>query len=185
MTVHRTWNMPIPMVGATLGPIQVAIALIGAFTMGTVVDLATKQGIRAAPFFVATISLSIAALAALAQLFIPSTGGAVIAYVVMLFFFAASGIVSSVGLALIAPRALAGKLSALTGIAINLLGLATGATVVALVSSHLFSGPRALHDGLVSVVATDFMLGVSMFSLVSRALRRRYRDGQPDLASDI
>jgi MFS family permease len=183
MTVHRTWNVPIPVVGATLGPIQVTIALIGSFTMGTIVDMATKRGIHDAPLSVAAVSLALAALAALAQLFLPSVTGAMVAYVVMLFFFAASAIASSAGLALIAPPALAGKLQAISGIAINLLGLATGATVVALVSSHGFSGPNALHHGLAIVVAGDFMLGVLMFSLVSRALRRRHRNALPDLAS--
>lgn len=179
MTVHRTWGIPIPEVGAILGPIQIVMALVGSFTFGTILDLATKRGLPDAPVFVGAISLSLAAVAALSQLFITTIGGAMVAYVFLLFFFAANSISGSAGLALIAPRQLAGKLQAITGIAINLLGLATGATVVALISSNFFAGPRALHDGLVSVIVGDFVLGVAMFTLVSFALRRRRHIVEP------
>jgi MFS family permease len=182
MAIHRSWGLSIPAVGAALGPIQVAVALIGSVVLGTATDIATKRGLPDSPFFIAAVGLSLAAIAALAQLVIPSIGGAMIAYIVMLFFYAASAIVTSAGLALIAPAALAGKLQALSGIAINLLGLATGATVVALISSHVFSGPRALHDGLASVIAGSCAFGVIMSVLVSRAIRRRRRDALPDLA---
>jgi MFS family permease len=173
MAVHRTWDIAIPAVGKTLGPIQMGMALIGSFTLGSVLDMTTKRGLPDAPVLVGGVSLSLAAVAALSQLFIPTLQGAMIAYVVLLFFFAANSISGSAGLALIAPPHLAGKLQAIIGLAINLMGLATGATVVALVSTHLFHGPRALHDGLATVVAIDFTMGVAMFALVARALRRR------------
>jgi uncharacterized membrane protein (DUF4010 family) len=72
-----------------------------------------------------------------------------------------------------APARLAGKLQAISGIATNLIGLASGPTIVALVGEHVFSGPRALHDAMASVVVVAIILGVCMYALVRRGLKRQ------------
>ncbi len=109
------------------------------------------------------------------QFAISSLQVAAVIYVLQIFFFAAHAVTASAGLALIAPPALAGKLQAITGLAANLIGLALGPTIVALVGEHVFSGPHALHDAFVLVVVIAVALGVCMYMLVSRALHRQAR----------
>lgn len=173
MAVHRTWQVPIPDVGRVLGPIQMAVGLTGSFSLGYVMDLLARRGRPDAPIIVCVAGLGLSGLAMAAQLAIHALPLAGIVYVVQIFFFAAYAVAASAGLALIAPPALAGKLQAITGLATSLVGLASGPTVVALASEHLFSGPDALHDALATVVATAVAGGVGLFLLVSRALHAR------------
>lgn len=173
MVIHRSWDVPIPAVGRVLGPLQIVVGLIGSLSLGMIMDKFAQRGRRDAPFFVCMVSLSLSAIAMALQFAIPSLRAASIVYVVQIFFFAAHAVTASAGLALIAPPALAGKLQAITGLASNLIGLALGPTVVALVSTHLFGGPYALHDALVLVVVVAIALGVGMYVLVMRGLRRQ------------
>jgi MFS family permease len=173
MVIHRSWDVPIPAIGRVLGPLQIVVGLIGSLTLGVIMDTFAQRGRRDAPFFVCMVSLTLSAIAMAAQFAIPSLRAASIVYVFQIFFFAAHAVAASAGLALIAPPALAGKLQAITGLASNLIGLALGPTAVALVSTHVFSGPYALHDALVLVVVVAIALGVGMYALVMRALRRQ------------
>jgi MFS family permease len=170
--IHRTWDVPLPMIGKTLGPIQIAIAICGAVSVGTIVDLIRKRGVRDSALVVAAISLGFSSLAAFSQLFIGSIQSAAVVYCLQLLFFAANSVGSSTALSMIAPPGLAGKLQAITGVWTSLVGLASGATVVALVSKSMV-GPTALHDGLAIVVGTSIGTGALMFVLVSRAFRRK------------
>jgi MFS family permease len=174
MTVHRTWHVPIPAIGAVIGPTQIALGLIGAFSFGTFLDLITRRGLRDAPLKVGSAWLSVVAAAAIALFFVTSLPVAMALYVVMLFFLSANSTSAAAALALIAPAHLAGKLQSITGLAINLTGLALGPTLVALVSEHLFTGPRALHDAMLAVISTCLVLGLTMYGLVLRALSRRH-----------
>jgi MFS family permease len=180
MTVHRTWNIPIPTIGAFMGPLQIAMGLIGAFSFGTAVDVATKRGVKNSPLVIGAAGLSFVAAAAIAQFFVAPLRVAIVLYVVMLFFIAANSTSAAAGLAQLVPTKLAGKLQALTGLAINLLGLAFGSTLVAVVSKTFFHGPNALHDALAIVVGICTVLGISMYLLVLRALARQRAAGTVD-----
>ncbi len=136
-------------------------------------DQLSRRGWPDAPFIVCAISLALSGIAMALQFFVTSLQAAAVVYMFQIFFFAANAVAASAGLALIVPPALSGKLQAITALAINLLGLALGPTVVALVSEQVFHGPRALHDALVLTVVIAIALGVWMYLLVSRALRRQ------------
>jgi len=173
MVIHRTWDVPIPIVGKALGPIAMIVGFVGSLTMGTVMDMLARRGRKDAPIFVCMCALVVSAVLMAAQLFIAPLAPAAVIYVLQIFFFAAHAVAASAGLALMAPPRLAGKLQALSGIATNLIGLASGPTIVALASTYLFSGPRALHDAMASVVVITILLGVAMYALVRRGLRRQ------------
>ena len=173
MVIHRTWDIPIPVVGKALGPIAMAVGFFGSLIMGTVMDMLARRGRQDAPILVCMCALSVSAVLMLLQLFITDLAPAAVIYVLQILFFAAHAVAASAGLALMAPARLAGKLQAISGIATNLIGLASGPTIVALAGEHLFSGPRALHDAMASVVVIAILLGVFMYALVRRGLKRQ------------
>lgn len=175
MVIHRSWDVPIPTIGRVLGPLQIVIGLVGSLTLGVIMDRVARRGRPDAPFIVCAVSLALSGIAMALQFAISSLQVAAVIYVLQIFFFAAHAVTASAGLALIAPPALAGKLQAITGLAANLIGLALGPTIVALVGEHVFSGPHALHDAFVLVVVIAVALGVCMYMLVSRALHRQAR----------
>jgi MFS family permease len=173
MVVHRSWSVSIPTVGHVLGPVQMAVGLTASYAMGSLMDHLARRGMKDAPIRVCAASLALSGIAVASQFLITDLRWAAVAYVLQIFFFAAYAVAGSAGLALIAPPRLAGKLQALTGLATSLIGLASGPTVVALVSSIFFTGPRALHDGLASVLVATIAAGVLLFMTVSRALHRQ------------
>jgi len=173
MVIHRTWDVPIPIVGKALGPIAMAVGFVGSLTMGTIMDMFARRGRQDAPIFVCMCALSASAVLMALQLFITDLAPAAVIYVLQIFCFAAHAVAASAGLALMAPARLAGKLQAISGIATNLIGLASGPTIVALASTYVFSGPRALHDAMATVVVIAIVLGVCMYALVRRGLKRQ------------
>lgn len=62
---------------------------------------------------------------------------------------------------------LAGRLQALTGLVYNLFGLASGPTVIALVSTQ-FPGADALRNGLAETLSAAICVGVVSFLFASR-----------------
>jgi MFS family permease len=171
MVAHRGWNIPIPIVGKTLGPLMMVAAPIGSFFMGWLMDRMSGRGRRNATVQICAIAMALAALTALAQWFIADIRIAMLVYIVQVLLFTSFTVATSAALAQITPARLSGKLQAIMGLASSLVGLALGPTVVAVVSDHLFGGVNALHDGLVVTVAAAAAVGAVLYAIVASKMR--------------
>jgi MFS family permease len=176
MVAHRGWDIPIPAVGKTLGPLMMVVAPLGSFFMGWLMDRSSGRGHRNATVRTCAIAMTAAAVVALAQFFVTDVQLAMLLYVVQVFLFASFTVATSASLAQITPSPLSGKLQAITGLASSLVGLALGPTVVALVSDNMFAGVNALHYGLVVTVAAAAAGGAIFYFMV--AAKMRQDDGQ-------
>ncbi len=171
MVAHRCWNIAIPTVGKTLGPLMMIVAPLGSFFMGWLMDRLSGKGHRNATVRTCAIAMGIAALVAMAQLLITDVQIATLVYVIQVFLFTSFTVATSASLAQITPAPLSGKLQAVTGLASSLVGLALGPTVVALVSEHMFAGGNALHNGLVVTVGAAAAGGAVCYAVVASKMR--------------
>ena len=172
MVAHRGWDIPIPVVGKTLGPLMMIVAPLGSFFMGWLMDRLSAKGHRNATVRTCAIAMGIAALVAMAQLLITGVQVAMLVYVAQVFLFTSFTVATSASLAQITPAPLSGKLQAITGLASSLVGLALGPTVVALVSAHMFAGANALHNGLVVTVGAAAAGGAVCYAVVAWKMRK-------------
>ena len=83
-------------------------------------------------------------------------------------------------LAQIAPSQLMGKLAALFFLVRNLLGLAMGPFVVALLARTFFEGPLAIGRAMVLNFAVCAFAGAALFALLARRLRQGESRGVAD-----
>jgi MFS family permease len=171
MVAHRGWNIPIPAVGKTLGPLMMVAAPVGSFFMGWLMDRMSGRGRRNATVRTCAIAMGLGALTALAQWFIADIRIAMLLYIVQVLLFTSFTVATSAALAQITPARLSGKLQAIMGLASSLVGLALGPTVVAMVSEHLFGGANALHDGLAVTVAAAAAAGAVLYAVVAAKMR--------------
>jgi MFS family permease len=170
MVVHRGWNIPIPVVGKTLGPLMMIAAPLGSFFMGWLMDRSSRNGRRNATVRTCAIAMALAAVTALAQMVIDNVELAMLVYVIQVFLFTSFTVATAAVLAQITPARLSGKLQAITGLAT--LGLALGPTVVAIASDHLFTGGQSLHNGLVVTVAVAAAIGAVFYGIVASKISR-------------
>ena len=170
MVVHRGWNIPIPVVGKTLGPLMMIAAPLGSFFMGWLMDRSSRNGRRNATVRTCAIAMALAAVTALAQMVIYNVELAMLVYVIQVFLFTSFTVATAAVLAQITPARLSGKLQAITGLAT--LGLALGPTVVAIASDHLFTGRQSLHNGLVFTVAVAAAIGAVFYAIVASKISR-------------
>ncbi len=172
MVAHRGWNIPIPAVGKTLGPLMIVVAPLGSLFMGWLMDRLSARGQRNATVRTCALAMGLAALVALSQLLITDVKIAMLVYAIQVFLFASFTVATSASLAQITPAPLSGKLQAVTGLASSLVGLALGPTVVAWVSENLFSGSNALHSGLVVTAAAAAAAGAVCYGVVASKMRK-------------
>jgi MFS family permease len=170
MVAHRGWNIPIPLVGKTLGPLMMIAAPLGSFFMGWLMDRSSRKGQRNATVRTCALAMSLAALTALAQFLITDIKTAMLVYVIQVFLFTSFTVATAAVLAQITPARLSGKLQAITGLAT--LGLALGPTVVAIVSDNLFGGVQALHNGLAATVGIAAAAGAVFYAIVASKISR-------------
>lgn len=170
MVAHRGWNIAIPVVGKTLGPLMMIAAPLGSFFMGWLMDRSSRQGRRNATVRTCSLAMSLAALTALAQLRITDVQTAMVVYVIQVFLFTSFTVATAAVLAQITPPRLSGKLQSITGLAT--LGLALGPTVVALVSDRFFTGGQALHNGLIVTVGVTAAAGAWFYAAVASKISK-------------
>lgn len=174
--IARSWGVPLPQIGHTLGPMQMILAPLGLFLLGSVMDRFTRRGWPEAPVRVAIVCTAIAGLAIA---ILPAIGNhltAAVIYAVAVFFYACFPMAGGATLAQITPGRLMGKLTALFFLVHNLLGLALGPVVVALLARTLFEGPGAIGYAMVLNFALSVSGGVALFVVLSRALRGAWKN---------
>jgi hypothetical protein len=80
-------------------------------------------------------------------------------------------VAAATALTLITPSRLLGKTIAIFNLTQNLLGLATAPTIFAVVSEHVFSGPRALAHAMTLCYGIFMATAVILLVFVARELR--------------
>ncbi len=169
--IARSWKLPLPKIGHTLGPMQMILAPLGLFILGSIMDRLTRRGWPEAPVRVAILCTALAGLAIATLPAIENHLAAAAVYAVAVFFYACFPMAGGATLAQITPGRLMGKLTALFFLVHNLLGLALGPVVVALLARTFFEGPGAIGRAMVLNFALSVSGGVALFVLLSRGLR--------------
>ena len=77
-------------------------------------------------------------------------------------------------LQMVTPNRMRAQISAVFLFSINLLGIGTGPTLVALFTDHLFKSDNALHYSLAITVALSAPLAFFLLRLACNAYRHRY-----------
>lgn len=174
--VHRATGIARPSIGQTLGSVSLVAAPLGLLIWGSLADRLQRRGHVDAPLRVAMACTAVAALitAAFPWITNPLVGAA--AYGAQTFFFVIFAVAGGATMANFTPGAMMGKLTALYYLCTNLLGLALGPSVVALVAKlFFFDGPEALGHAFVICYVIAVALAVALLSRVARRLRANAR----------
>lgn len=169
--IARRWAIGTAQVGLTLGAIQGLGSLLGFLVAGIAIDRFARRGSAGfAPLSGGVVALISAAAMGLALL-VPSILAmwALIALAWLGLCWAT--LVFPVTLAHVTPNRMMGKLTALYNVLASVVGIGLGATLVALISDRLFSGPQALGHALSLVAGTMLAInGLAQFA-AARAMR--------------
>ncbi|MGF6485852.1 MFS transporter [Paraburkholderia sp. JPY419] len=169
--IARTLNVPRPEIGKALGGVALLASPAGLLILGRIADWLRERGMIDAPVRVAAVTTAIAAIVTACFPLIHSMNVGLIAYFVQTFMFSMFAVAGGATMANFTPGNMMGKLTAVYYLITNLLGLALGPTVVALVAK-LFSGPNALGASFVVCYVISVALAVILLIRVCGALRR-------------
>jgi MFS family permease len=169
--VARTMNIGRPVIGQTLGMINLVAAPVGLVFWGSFADWLQKRGWVDAPVRVAIGSTAVAALVTATYPFIHDPAVGAIAYAAQTFFFVIFAAAGGATMANLTPGNMMGKLTAIYYLVTNVLGLALGPTVIALVARIFFDGPRAIGLAYDCCYVIAVALAGLMLSRVCRSLR--------------
>ncbi|RDK08252.1 MFS transporter [Cupriavidus lacunae] len=172
--INRSMGIARPEIGKTLGAISVVVSPLGLLFFGSVADKLQKRW-SDAPVRVAIGSTAVAALITACFPLIHSAQFGAIAYGAQTFFFVIFAVAGGATMANFTPGNMMGKLTALYYLITNLLGLALGPTVCALVARLFFDGPNALGHAFVACYVVSVGIAVYLLVCVSRALRAASR----------
>lgn len=169
--VARTMDLSRPVIGQTMGAINLIAAPVGLVFWGSIADWLQRRGWVDAPVRVAIASTAVAALITATYPFIHDARVAAAAYAAQTFFFVIFATAGGATMANLTPGNMMGKLTALYYLVTNVLGLALGPTVIALVARLFFDGPRAIGLAYVCCYVVAVALAGLMLSRVCRSLR--------------
>jgi MFS family permease len=176
--VHRAWGTSIPTIGGLLGPIQMVFIPLASFAAGWTIDRQARKGHVDAPTRVAVVGMGFATALSICQLFNSSLGVATALYIFQMIFFSVFAVVMSSALALLAPTHLAGRLQAFSGLAVSLVGLGSGPSIVALMNGTVFEGSRSLLESVALVFALGSLSCMLGYLGVGHEVRLRRDNGQ-------
>lgn len=179
--ISRIWGVPRPSIGHALGLINIVCVPTGLFVVGAIVDRMHARGNHRAPAQLIVVTSVLGAAFTLLMPFMPTLGSAAVAYAAQSLVYASYASLSGALMAQITPGHLMGKLTAIYFMATNLLGLATGPTVVVVVSRVFFSGPEGIGNALVATFAVSTLFGVLLMMWMVRELARGTARGEAAL----
>jgi len=179
-SIARAWGIPLPVIGHTLGPMQMILAPSGLLFFGYITDRLTRRGVVDSSVRVAAVCTGLAAALLASLPWIADHKTAAVVYGFVVFFYSAFAMAGGTMLAQIAPSQLMGKLAALFFLVRNLLGLAMGPFVVALLARTFFEGPLAIGRAMVLNFAVCAFAGAALFALLARRLRQGESRGVAD-----
>lgn len=169
--IARTLHVPRPEIGGAIGGVALLASPLGLLVCGSIADRLRRRGMVDAPVRVAAITTSIAAIVTACFPLVRSMGEGMILYFIQMFMFAMFAVAGGATNANFTPGNMMGKVTAIYYLITNLVGLALGPTVVAVVAK-LFDGPNALGAAFVICYVVSVALAVVLLVRVCGALRR-------------
>jgi MFS family permease len=175
----RTFHMTPPQVGAAYGPIALGCGVAGSLAAGLVGDWVVSRGWRGGRLLVivaaAALTTPLAAGAALA----PGAGAALALLAPTSFLVAVALATAPAALQDITPARLRGVQHALGVIAVNLVGLSLGPTLVALVTDRVLKDEGAIRYALAGVAPAALVVSaiLGLVALVPYAACRERMAG--------
>lgn len=169
--IARTLQVPRPEIGKAIGGVALLASPLGLLVCGSFADWLRKRGMVDAPVRVAAVTTAIAAAVTACFPLVHTMSTGIVLYFIQMFMFAMFAVAGGATNANFTPGNMMGKITALYYLMTNLVGLALGPTVVALVAK-LFDGPNALGVSFVICYVVSVAVAVLLLIRVSAALRR-------------
>ncbi|MGF6695737.1 MFS family permease [Paraburkholderia sp. MM5496-R1] len=169
--IARTLHVARPEIGKAIGGVALLASPLGLLICGGIADRLRKRGMVDAPVRVAALTTAIAAVVTACFPLVHTMSAGIVLYFVQMFMFAMFAVAGGATNAEFTPGNMMGKITALYYLITNLVGLALGPTVVALVAKF-FDGPNALGASFVICYVVSVALAVILLIRVSGALRR-------------
>jgi MFS family permease len=173
----RLWGLSPATIGKVTGPLGLILTPIAYVTVGQLMDRFTTPRRPDGMLRVAIAGSLLNLPAAVAVLLAPSVGLMWVAYALSVLITGAGQVAVASILAEVTPGRLMGKVTSLQFLAGNILGLAMGPTLFALVAK-LFTGPRAIADAMLVCYPAIIAVTVAFMALTARELRRLRRTAE-------
>ncbi len=170
--IGRIWGLSIPAIGHMTGLLALAALPIDALIIGFLMDRVSHGGTRRDRTVFLAIGIALAQLVpALMILYAPSIPVMWASYAGSMLLTNANGVAGTMSLAQVTPGRLMGKITSFYFLIANLLGLAVGPTVTALVAEWFFTGKLAIVGAM--TVCYPLLIGLNLICLGVFAFRLR------------
>ena len=174
--LNRRFGWPVAEVGARLGPLVLIAGAAGAFAGGWIAVALRRAGLRLANLRASLAGFLIAGPLAVIY---PHAGSGAQALALIAAMTFAQGLTFGGGYAALqemTPPGLRARLTALNGLAVNLIGAGLGPLAVALVTERILADPHRIHLAMSGVAAVAAPLVVAGFLLAMRGHDRAVED---------
>lgn len=172
--MSRGWQISPGEFGRLAGPITLILTPVGLITIGMLMDRLSRGGMKDGHVRVAAITQFIQLIPALLIFQMPSETTRWVMYAVSVVISSQSvQVAASAILSDVTPSHLMGKTAAVFTLIQNVLGLALGPTVYAVVAELGFSGPRAILYSMMVCYAALMPIAALLLLAVGRELRNR------------
>ena len=182
--LSRVWGLSPSVLGKVMGPLAMVITPVTFVAIGRLMDHFSRDGRTDRVLRISIIAILVNLPPTLGILLAPTVPTMWTMYVLSLIFTSGLQIAGGVVLTTVTPPRLIGKVSAFFFLAGNLLGLATGPTVYALVSQHFFRGSAALAHAM--LVCYPALMGIVLIlTWITAGQVRHWAGRQSDNARPI
>jgi MFS family permease len=169
--LNRIWGLTPGKIGTVTGPLNLILNPIAYVTIGHLMDRFTTPRRPDGMMRVAIAGTILNLPAAMAVLLAPSVGWMWIAYGASVLITGCGQVAVAAILADVTPGRMMGKVTSLQFLVGNILGLAMGPTLFALVAK-LFTGPRAIAYSMLVCYPAIVAVTVLFMVITARELRR-------------
>lgn len=170
--IGRIWGLPIPVIGHMTGLLALVALPFDALIIGFLMDRVSRGGTRRDRTIFLAIGIALVQLIpALMILYAPSIPVMWASYAGSMLLTNANGVAGTMSLAQVTPGKLMGKVTSFYFLIANLLGLAMGPTVTALVAEWFFTGKLAIVGAM--TLCYPLLTGLNLLCLGIFAMRLR------------
>lgn len=169
----RSYSMSISEVGLTLGIAFLIGGISGSLAGGGLADVLEQRGVAGAKLAVVSGSI---ALQFVPNILGPLSGSptfTIVCYGLSVFLGQVAAAPTAAALQLMTPNRLRAKVNAVYFFVLNIVGIGMGPLAVALLSDHIFPGPRGLGYSISAVAALGGPIALILMLHGYRQLRQR------------
>ena len=159
-------------ISTSFGLTYLVCGVIGALCVSTLVAFWRNRGIKEAPITVCSYAIGAMLLPALLGPLMPTLELSIAMFGIVKFCWAVTITVSLAAVAIVTPSAMRGLMVSVYMVLMNITGGAFGATIVGLLSDHVF-GEENLRYAIMTMAAVVLPLSITFFVLGRAAFRKR------------